>query len=338
MKGRVINHPKMVVMDFSSKLKAGTLEIFPEVTIGHDYFHSAKLLNTGILKELSRIQRKRFNSIIKEFKSLRKLTILAEDTHRLPNSVPDIKNEFLQSAYFVYCLIFPIICAKSYQSFRTYWKSMLSSKKLNMWEHSPILIKEIRGALPDCGFTLKNWRRFAKMLGQRWRTLILSKRKTFEKGKSNFSKIRYLVLKKPENMESYESNTLRKLLKEFPFLRKIRRGVVKFHYQFKAQKKSYRSLKFLKKLIQTESHIKLKSVIHTLIKEEKGIFAYREFYTSNPHLKRGYSIRSNNEHWNRKVNQVARDQYGFRSRRNVINRVQGILKCPVIVSESLLSE
>jgi len=139
-------------------------------------------------------------------------------------------------------------------------------------------------------------------------------------------------------MESYESNTLRKLLKEFPFLRKIRRGVVKFHYQFKAQKNSYRSLKFLKKLIQTESHSKLKSVINTLIKEEKGIFAYREIYKSNPHLKKGYSIRSNNEHWNRKVNQVARDQYGFRSRKNIINRVQGILKCPVIVSESLLSE
>ena len=338
LKGKVINQPKMVVMDFSPQLKAGTLKVFPEVIIGHDYFHTANHLNKGVLKELSRIQGNLFTSIIREFKSLRKLTLLAEDKNTLPSPVPEIRNEFLKSAYSFFCLIFPIITCKSFKSFKRHWKSVISSSKLGKWEYCQTLINEVEDALPACGFTPKNYEKYSKMLGQRWRTLILAERKRFEKDKSNFSKVRYLLLKKPENMEPYEVKKLRTLLKEFPFLRDIREGVVKFHYQFKANENSYRSLRFLKKLIKPESHPKMKAVINTLIKEEEGIFAYREMYESYPHLKKGNSIRSNNEHWNRKVNQVARDQYGFRSVENIITRVQGILKCPVIVSESLLTE
>ena len=139
-------------------------------------------------------------------------------------------------------------------------------------------------------------------------------------------------------MTSYHKKKLRKVLKKFPFLRKYRQAIVKFHYQFNLNEETYPSLIFLKKLIKKDTHPRLRSAINTLIKEKDGIFKYRQILKKNPHLKEGKSIRSNHEQVNRKVNKVARNQFGFRSIKNICIRVEGILGCPVIVSKHLLAD
>jgi len=326
----------MAVMDFSSKLMNGTRAVFPNVLIGHDYFHSAQLLNRGTSKELSRMKTQFFSRKIRSYKSLMRTTIAAEKdpTFRLSLSSLPL---FLQQAAEFYLEILQAFRSESFPEFLQMWDNLKASSIGQKWEHGRRVLEDVCSQLPSCGFTPKNYRKFAKLLCTTWRKYLREDRREVEAEKKEFATLRFLILMNPKNMKDYHTVELRRLLKKFPFLRRIREGIRKFHYQFKADSGSYRSLSFLKKMVTPQSHSRLKSAVNTLIEEQEGIFAYREMYKRDPSLRKKKSIRSNNEHLNAKVNKVARNQYGFRSFANTISRLEGILDCPLIVSPALLS-
>ena len=326
----------MAVMDFSPQLKNAAKAVFPNVVIGHDYFHSSQLLNRGVSKEFSRVKTHFFSRKIRSFKALMRATIAAEKDSKNRISLSSVP-PYLRQAAQSYMEILQVFRSKCFQDFRRAWEALKASNAVQKWEHGRKVIEGVRDQLPQCGFTKKNYRTFAKKLCTTWRKYLREDRREIEAEKKEFTQLRFLILMNPKNMEDYHSRKLRRLLKIFPFLRPIREGVRKFHYQFKATPKSYRSLSFLKKMVTPQSHDKLKSAINTLIAEQDGIFAYREMYQRYPSLRKMKSIRSNNEHLNVKVNKVARNQYGFRSFANTISRLEGILDCPLIVSPALLS-
>ncbi|MCF2140830.1 MAG: hypothetical protein K9W44_12310 [Candidatus Lokiarchaeota archaeon] len=68
----------------------------------------------------------------------------------------------------------------------------------------------------------------------------------------------------------------------------------------------------MQKIVSPESHNELRSVINTFIEKEHQIFAYRKIWAEYPHLEGDVGLRSNHEEVNRKINLVARNQYGFR--------------------------
>jgi transposase len=328
--------PKMVITDFSPSLMAPIKKVFPNAELGHDYFHTAKLLNKGMLKELSRVQRKEYSSKIAEFNKFRNLTILAEEKKSLSKMSSTVP--FLKSAITLYGRIFSIYISKSLDEFRQKWikfKIYCTTHKIDAWLK---ITSEIEDKCPACGFTSKNFKKFGKMLCQKWRAYIRTKRIELEKEKGEFSRAKYHILRNPRNMTSYHKRKLRKALKKFPFLREYRQVIVKFHHQFNLKEDSNPSLNFLKTIIKKDTHPRLCSAVNTLIKEKDGIFKYREILKKYPHLKKGKSIRSNHEQLNRKVNKVARDQYGFRSIKNICRRVEGILNCPIIVSKIFMQQ
>lgn len=328
--------PKMVITDFSPSLMTPIKKVFPNAELGHDYFHASKLLNKGMLKEFSRIQRKEYSSKIVEFREIRRTTIKAEEKmslSKMNSSIP-----FLKSAITQYEKIFLIYISKTLDEFSQKWnkfKEYCTVHKFDTWIK---IIGEIEEKCPACGFTSKNFKKFGKSLCQKWRAYIRTRRIGLEKDKGTFSRAKYHILRNPRNMRPYHKKKLRKVLKKFSFLREYRRAIVKFHYQFNLNEDSHPSIHFLKKLIKKDTHSRLSAAINTLIKEEDNIFRYREILKKNPHLKNGKSIRSNHEQLNRKVNKVARDQYGFRSIKNIRIRVQGILDCPIIISKSLMTK
>ena len=141
----------------------------------------------------------------------------------------------------------------------------------------------------------------------------------------------------PNNMNEFNRKKLRESLSEYPWLRPIREAIRDFHYQFKAPRSSWRSLSFLKEIVNNESHPDLKSAINTIIKSQDEIFAYRRIWDDYPALRGNCGIRSNHEQVNRKINMVARNQFGFRTTNSARFRLEGILGCPVIVSKHLLA-
>jgi transposase len=64
------NAPKSVVIDYKSAWEVGIKKVFPNTLIIRDGFHTVRLLNTAILKELMTISEPMFASVIRETKRL----------------------------------------------------------------------------------------------------------------------------------------------------------------------------------------------------------------------------------------------------------------------------
>ena len=322
-------------MDFSASLIAAAKEKFPHATIGHDYFHSSNLLNRGIMKELSKLKRTRFLNIISQFKQAMRVSLASEKENHLNTFKTEIP--FLKKAWTMYKELFPLFLTDSFKNFTSFWKRLRNARIPHRCDFGSDLLKTIEKMLPGCGFTEKNFKTFSKKLCQKWRSFVRKERKKIEKKKKKFSAAKSVILMNPSNMDRDDSKALRRLLAKFPYLRPYRKAVRKFHYQYKAPESGYRSLGFLRKIIHEDSHDQLKSAVSTLIERQDNIFAYRRILKAHPELREGKSIRSNHEQLNCKVNKVARNQCGFRSKGNIISRLGGILDCPIIISDHVLS-
>jgi hypothetical protein len=132
----------------------------------------------------------------------------------------------------------------------------------------------------------------------------LTLRKSLEGKKSKFNDAKFLIIKNPINMERSERNKLRKALKTFPWLRPFRRLLVKFYYQFRVPPAKRVSLNFLLHLLSEESHPRLKSAVHTLIKDEEQVFRFQIIYQQHPRLKQCKGLKVVNETSMRKVNRL----------------------------------
>ena len=325
----------MIITDLSDSLIKAAEKEFPKARVGHDYFHTSKLLNEALMKELLRYQWK-LHDEINEFKKARRITIQAEKTSNLKKI--ESKIPILKKAMKIYVILFKMFNAADLNAFKKEWSRLKT--KIN--EQKDVNMQEIIGGveqnLPNCGFTEKNYHRFAKKACSKWRMVIKDHRSPFEKKKSTYSSSKSLILMNPSKMDDFERNELREFLSQYPYLRPIRKAVRKFHYQFKAPASSWRSLNFLKKIVDKDSHSKLKSAVKTLIKRQDHIFAYRKVLSEHPELRDEKSIRSNREELNVKVNKAARNQNGFRSLGNICKKVGGILDCPIIISSDLVPQ
>lgn len=325
--------PYLILIDYSSALAAAASNAFPDAKIGHDYFHTAKLFNDALLKEMMRLQKQAFNSPIKETQLLTRHTLACEKLKTLTS--PQLKERLLLDAWIRYTEFFSLNFASDASQFRSLWNQLKESTSYLSWKYGTEFIKTLEDTFPKCGITEKNYFKLWERGCQIWRRLIRNMKKEWITGKKGFSKARYSILTKPKGKSPINSTELVEYLQRFPFLQPIRDGVIKFHDQFKNEKDKPKSLAFLQDLIKHDTHEKLKSAITTLIEHEDEIFIYEQISMKHPELKKGKSIRSNHEEINLPLRRVARNQFGLRDTPSARVRMAGVLRCPVIVSETL---
>lgn len=327
--------PILATLDYAPALEASVKAEFPEILIQHDYFHTAKSLNRALRKEIMRLQRTNYNNPIKKYKQARKLSISLEKSKKMPDKI-HFNISYLDEGWTVLEQFIPLLKISDLKQFQTMWNSIISKILLKKWKDTCDFYSQIKTKIPLCGITDKNMRNILSHVFKIWRKLIRHERHKYETPKKDFVKAKYVVLQNPVKMSKKDNLLLRKFLGLFPWMRPIRKVVRKFHYQFKAPESARRSLKFMQNIVQPESHKELKSVINTFIEKEEQIFAYRKIWAQYSHLDGDVGIRSNHEEINRKVNLVARNQYGFRNLQNIRLRLEHALKCPIIISEALL--
>ena len=325
--------PFFAICDFSPALLSGIRKTFPNIQIGHDYFHTAKLLNEGLLKEMRRLKRHAYTHPIKEFQLAREASQKSVKSKNLPFF--QFNNPFLQDAWVFYRNLHSLVTSASVNHFIQNWIKLKELQTTNIWQPGLQIIHEVEDSIPLCGFTRKNFLKYGENACNAWRRFVRLERYAFEEKQKGYSKACYRVLMNPSNMSQRDKQKLRESLIKFPFLRDIRVAVRKFHNQFKTKNSNWRSLTFLQGLVNEKSHKGLNSAVTTLIESESRIFAYRDILTKHPHLKKGKSIRTNREELNRKIGLVARNQYGLRSTSGACVRLAGILNCSVVTSEAL---
>jgi len=333
----MLTHPlKFITIDYSKALKAGVKNVFPEVLIGHDLFHTNQLLTRALLKELTRLQRLHYNTPIKGYNTIRKLSLEAEKTGKLENYL--YKNDrYLTEAWEVYRLLFDLQQCKKLSEFNKSWKKIIFQVQNAPWTSKNELHRLLLDLESTQRFTAKNYNKVPLKVFMIWRRILREKRELLEKDKGDFTKAKYCVLMNPKNMNQFERQNLKEHLHSYPWMRKLREILTTFYYQFNLTEKSPRHLTFLRGMLQTDSHTDLVAAINTIIESEAEIFAYRKIWAKYPYLRNKISIRSNHEEKNRKVNKLALNQYGLRNSESARIRLEGILNCSIIVSKSLLA-
>jgi len=326
----------LVTTDFSTRILSGVEEVFPHVPIQKCVFHAIQLLTRGYIKELTRIKHEHLLTHIKEFKILRKKSLMVEEG-TIEKIEVNLKFSDTKHSLLIYNSLHKILSAPSPKNIESQLSKLFTHKDFRTWNGRKVFLKVYNKIFTERKFTFskKALKYIIPMIYKSWRTAIRELRRELETTKALFNNAKYLLLMNPTNMEPFHRRKLRKCLKAFPWLRKYRRALVKFYYQFKVPPEKRRSLTFLSAILSNKSHRWLKSAVHTLIENEENIFRYQTFISPKTQKLPSKSIKVVNESANKILNKLYRTQCGMRTLENLQMRISQRLSCPVIISPSL---
>lgn len=328
---------KFMTIDFSTRIESGVKAVFPEITIQKCVFHAIQLLLRGLVKELTRVKNKRYLAHIKEWNQLRRISLDLEKNEECELK-PDLQFKDTAYAWKIYqglrlCLTrrYPREIERKLSLFflKSYFKDWKGNVTF-LQKYEVIFIKK------KFKFSEKALKYIIPKICQAWRGAIRELRMKLENIKSQFNKIKYLILMNPENMKPYHREKLKNYLKTFPWLRSYRKIIVRFYYQFRLPLMQRSSFKFLTQFLSENSHPWLKSAISTLIENQEQIFQFKQVYISNPKIKNVKSIKVVNEPINKALHQLFQTQNGMRTLENIRMRVSHRLKCPIFISPTTI--
>lgn len=324
----------MITIDFSSRLLSGIQHVYPNAPLQKCVFHAIQLLTRGYIKELTRIKREYLLSHINEWKWLRKKSIEMEKgkIKQIPSKLrfPDT-----QHALNVYTSLHIILSQPSPKILESDLTTFFTSTQFTTWKGHRKFLSRYKKIFIKYSFSKKALKYIIPKIYKAWRGAIRDLRIEIEGIKVLFNRAKYLILMNPDNMEPFHRRELRKCLKTFSWLRKYRKVLVKFYYQFKIPPEKRRPLKFLRSIISKRSHPWLKSAVNTLIENEEDIFRYQTFISPKTRILPSKAIKVVNESANKHLNRLYREQCGMRTLENLRMRISHRLSCPVIVSPGL---
>ncbi len=313
--------------------------IFPHVIVQKCIFHAIQLLTRGLIKEFFKIKKEQLLDHIEEWKELGRYTLDLEKNEKSKSKL-QFRFEDTKYAWHIYESLKKIISRKNPLQMERELLSFFSISHFTKWNGKKVFLQKYdniftKGKLK---FSTKAMKYVIPKVYKAWRATIRELRKEIEFSKTRFNKIKYLILMNPVNMNPYHNKRLRKYLKEFPWLRPYRKILVNFYYQFRLPPEKRASLRFLSRLITEDSHPWLKSAVHTLIENQEQVFRFQHIHEFYPKIKASKSIKVVNESSNKLVNQLYQVQCGMRTIKNLRMRISNRLKCPIIVSPTLLAK
>ncbi|MHA1500163.1 MAG: hypothetical protein ACTSRT_21775 [Promethearchaeota archaeon] len=330
---------KFMTIDFSSRIESGVKAVFPEVTIQKCIFHAIQLLLRGLIKELTKIKYERYLPHIKEWNQLRRISI---DVEKSEECEPKLDLQFTDTAYAwkIYQDLRSCLTKNGPREIERKLSQFFLTPHFRNWKGKETFLQKYEDIFIKSKFKFseKALKYVIPKTCKAWRGAIRKLREEIETTKSQFNKIKYLILMNPKNMEPYHRKKLRKYLKIFPWLRSYRKIIVRFYYQFRLPLKKRSSFNFLTQLLSEKSHTWLKSAIATLIENQEQVFEFKHIYASNPKIKNVKSIKVVNESINKALHQLFQTQHGMRTLENIRMRVSHRLDCPIFISPETIEQ
>ncbi|OLS16204.1 MAG: hypothetical protein RBG13Loki_0167 [Promethearchaeota archaeon CR_4] len=309
---------------------------FPGVTILLCTFHAVQLLTRGLLKEFNRLQRQENTSFIRECGAARKWSTQRDERSRTPP--PALSDAFCRRWAGFYAQILTACGTRGAAKFGEKYRALL--RAMRRWDPDTTARYEgfLARKLPKEGFTTKGLSRFKTEMKMKWRAELRRARQEREASKKEFAQAKYLLLKRPENLSKKEGKKLATFLQGNPWAGMPREALLKYYALLDDPTGKDTSLDFLDTLVKPESHDWLRSAVTTLKAKREYVFNFVKAWEAHPKWKDVRGFKVNPEHVMKKVNAVARAQYSFRSDESARFRLERILKCPVLISETILSE
>nr|MDO8087048.1 hypothetical protein [Candidatus Sigynarchaeum springense] len=337
IKGLLGKDPEYVTFDFDDTWELSVKIVFPDSIIIICTFHVTQLLTRGLLKEFNRLQKENNTSFIKECTIARKIS-LAIDHGETMAAMPVFKQFFCAEWFKFYNHIVAICTLDDAGSFTNSYMALLVAMKSWNPTAAALFEKNLAPKWPKQGFTMKGMKNFKSELKKKWRVVLRDIRGDREEKKHEFAKVKYLLLKKPVNLEQWETELLIPFLRDNTWARSYRDTLLQFYTMLDDPPSENPSLEFLDKLVCKESHKDLKSAVNTLKAKKEYVFNFVKAWKAHPKWKSIRAFKVSPEPTMKKINAISRTQYGFRLDESARYKLEQHLKCPVMVSQSVLKD
>ncbi len=289
-----------------------------------------QLLNRAVKKDMIRFQKKFFGKALKEIRECYKLSTSVEKTSKIKRNLPKtFKSEAARISSSQLQLLVNLFNHDDLGAFKKAFSKTLDEMFTSKNKMNQRFGTELIERMPSNGFTVKNLKYFKKSAFIAHRKVLRSFRLEIEEKKGEFRRHRAHVLTQPENLDEESEKELRIFLDEYPEIKGLRNLVLRVGsiYRIPLDQIDEKLLLNLKE--PRRACDELKAALKTIKKRAAEILAFKNFITSDKELSRKKSIRANNEHVMRKIKQVNRSHYGFRSARVTRTWLESRLGCPV---------
>ena len=329
--------PEFITIDFDDTWFISVTIVFPDAIIMICTFHAIKLLTGGLLKEFNHRQRRTNTMLIKECGIARNVSFTIENDEILP-ALPAMTQEFC-STWLVFFIEINATCRlNDIVAFTWSYKALIVA--IRSW--NPAIADKFEQVLapklPASGFNNRNMKYFKVCMKTKWRGILRDRRGTQEEQKHAFAEVKYLLLKKPVNMEEWEIEKVATFLKDNTWAEPYRTTLLQFYKLFEDSSCEDPSLDFLDAIVSKESCDELKSAVSTLKAKKEYIFNHVKALKKHPEWKRYPGFKLNPEPFMKRTNDLKRVQYGLRSDENGAYKLAQFLGCPVMQSQSVLND
>lgn len=330
-------HPKYITIDFDEAWDVSVEAVFPNAIILRCTFHAVQLLTRGLVKEFNRLQKELNGNFIKECNEARRLSLAAEHGKELA-AKKILAQDFCKQWFNFSQEILQLQQESEPRSFTNSLEMLLT--RIRAWNTDAFkrFKTKLDAKIPKGSFTAKGLAWFKPELGKKWRSMLAEIRQDREEKKSEFASAKYLLLKKPKNIEKWEEKELRTFLKENTWARVYRETIRRFYNLLDNPPDTTPTLDFLDNILQEDSNDGLKSAINTLKEKREQVFNFVRVLKVHPEWKDIPMIKVNPEPTMKRINDLARAQYGLRSDSMASYKIEQYLKCPILISPAVLAD
>ncbi|MHA1783983.1 MAG: transposase [Candidatus Helarchaeota archaeon] len=325
------DHPKSIVVDYKPAWDLGIKKVFPECLIIRDGFHTVQLINRAIFKELVRISKRIHGEPIKETKQLywaiKKDAWQGDDISFIP------KHDTLKEFKFFYTLLVTLHNIKDDLFFKHELDATMRVLQKLDTEYSLFLWNELLKRLPENGLTRKNLKYYKKKLKGALSLVMREFRRRVERDKKHFTVMRYLLVKREENLSGHDFNSLQDFLKKFPEYKKFHELSLRISNIYHVSPKILTDSIITGIRSWDDAGAPLKAAVNTLKKNVREIFNFKRALTKKVPEDFYKRVRTGPEHAMRKIKDVIRSRFGLRTPEMSQFYLEHQLECQVIVNQ-----
>lgn len=242
------------------------------------------------------------------------------------------KNTIVSQFQYFYKLVTELFKTDQLNRFETCLDTILEKLVQHGTNFSKQLREDLMNRLPKNGLTEKNLKYYRQKVKGALSLVMRQFRRKLECTNRDFNKVKSLLLKRPENLSNHESRFLAKYLKKYPEFCKYRKLSMRISniYHDPPEKLTRFIIEDIE--LWEGAHSELKHAIKTLKKNVDKIFNFLPLYSAKKYKKYSKISRVTPEPQVRKIKDLYRVKFGFRTIETTQLLLENQLNCPVFVS------
>jgi hypothetical protein len=319
-------------VDYKQSWELVIKRVYPQSSIIRCSFHTVQLVNRALINELNYFSKNKYTRVIREVKKI--YQHMRKDEWNGSKIKHRIINKIVKEFEGYYYLLSDLLKIKGVKIFKKNLNQFFDNLIIQNTIYSRELGNELVKRMPKRGLTQKGLKYYKVKVRAALTRVMRGFRRGLEDEKKKFSRIKYLLLKRPENFTKDESQLLEKFLKKNPEFNKYRTLSMRVSdiYHKNHQKIKPSVITGIK--LWKDAHSDLPAAVKTLKKNVNEILNFIELF-SKKKLKNNKKIpRKTPEPQMRKIKDLNRMKFGFRNLTKTQLLMQNKLSCQILITSS----